>query len=122
MNKAKIEEVLKKLRENPERHDQGTWMWMPEGELKRDDTGLEYLPDARCKSTACLAGWTALIFAPAGTVFYKHYLREPGEALKGYEQYARVELELTYDEASDLFHAIDYPSVIDILETWERSQ
>jgi hypothetical protein len=57
-----------------------------------------------CGTACCLAGYIALDTAPEGTILHGDYLTLPDGADVLYSDWARDQLQITPDDASQLFH------------------
>lgn len=98
--------------------DQGAWFRLPGTDDEEwEDTGDAYparewldamaAPGARnCGTTACGAGWTAVLAAPDGTVIEGGFrLRFPDGTCLSVKEYATRRLDLHWREAAYLFEA-----------------
>jgi hypothetical protein len=59
VNLPEINRVLAHCEAHPKRHDQGMWLYIPESGWTEDEETL--ITDWQCHTTACLAGWTAIL-------------------------------------------------------------
>ena len=59
-NLPELDRVIAHCEANPERHDQGTWFDTPERAWTDIDEGT-LAPDWQCHTTACVAGWAAIL-------------------------------------------------------------
>ncbi len=127
MNSKNIE-LMGKVREiiadNPERHDQNIYHG---NAFERSPTfdyfyhivpaeqarewALRPIPeqpenqDLICGTTACVAGWAAILAAPAGSQITGRNLQEPYGPQVHIEDYARRHLGITHVQAAWLFHS-----------------
>lgn len=61
-NLAELDRVIAHCAKHPEQHDQGTWLHIPPSNWVDSDRGEDELTaDWRCHTTACLAGWGAIL-------------------------------------------------------------
>lgn len=59
-NFAELDRVVAHCAANPERHDQGLWLDVCATAWLNPDEG-ELAEDWQCRTTACVAGWTAIL-------------------------------------------------------------
>lgn len=115
---------------NPERHQQETWLSNALGyvaDMKVEEarayisTGIPEFPEdpARpvCGTTACLAGWIAIMAAPPGSIITSEYMHIPGQAADSIARYARKAAGLDEYQAAWLFDGDRYrEEIIDALD------
>lgn len=101
-------EVAAIIRLQPARHDQSLWFDGHDGEDGNEVIAVEtvlaalYSDDDLCGSTACVAGWAAILAAAADT-----YIAEGSYLLPSYqpiESAGRRALGISHDEAMWLFN------------------
>lgn len=116
-NTALLREVRQVVADNPERHNQNTWISSLFGSL--NDTlveevrqlALQPLPGTvddytspACGTTGCVAGWASVLAAPKGSVFRGMRIEFPDDGGSAHvSQYAEKALGLSDGQAIDLF-------------------
>jgi hypothetical protein len=78
-----------------------------------------------CHTAACLAGWTLIDFAPAGTTLEGRTATLPGGEVISVHEFARREHELTHLQAAALFSGAnslnDLHNIVDRIEKEEEN-
>lgn len=103
--------VRKIIENHPENWEQGVWCGIP-AIGSTVDVIRSSMVDGACGSTACVAGWTAILAAPAGSVItvgsrrWAECLRLPNGAVTSIRNVAENALGLTYYEADFLFDSV----------------
>jgi hypothetical protein len=92
-NNTNFDTVMNFIRSNPEKHNQNEWVWS-------EDTGL--LIENDCITTACIAGWTAILLGNATKLDID--MCTVGGKRQRIDKVAQRILELTEYESSVLFH------------------
>lgn len=100
---ARLRRELEFVTTQPERWDQTCWVSVPRD--LRDPIDVEPGVDWTCRTTACLAGWTALHADHEPDVRYDSLVRAPGGDLVDVAIVARRLLGLSYEQTDLLFHA-----------------
>lgn len=95
----KIDRVLDYVERNPERLDMGEWIGREDerGEIDPGEPGWE------CRTTACFAGWAAILDGWTPDPLYGQTLVRKGGVTEKVWNVARDLLELTEREAHRLF-------------------
>ena len=145
MNKKRTREIAKIVREHQELWNQGTWVDAsnPSGLFDVADIRdyleaikLDLDPDTSlCGTTGCVAGWAAMLYAPAGSklsAYSSSVELAPGFMFNGtvspsIESFGQITLDLTGDQSDWLFS--EYRTQEQVLwalendnENWEPSQ
>lgn len=113
MNYEELRRVWKHIETNPRQHDQGAWYSVPSTYFQVTGTrsGLPYTneityqltePEWQCGTTACLAGWTAILNGWRPIEPNAAFVTD-GEQVKIVYHVARKLLDLTEEQAMVLF-------------------
>lgn len=118
-NLAELDRVIAHCAANPEQHDQVSWFDIPAENWTDTALGEDILADNwRCHTTACLAGWAAILngWRPKrpDTIYM---INDDGQA-ESVITVARQVLDLTSEQADELFAQAD--NLDDIRRVVER--
>lgn len=119
-NKALIRKVRNIVKNHPDRHNQEVWYTSKFDARNLYRASVEKLrkyatkplpaeqamPDGYCGTTACVAGWAAILSAPRGTTLdgVEGLILPDGEGID-VQEYAAEQMGLDWDESDYLFHS-----------------
>ena len=100
---ARRHAVAEYLRSHPERHDQGVWI---------EQDGFT------CNSARMsIGGLGCGLFAPVGSVFWEGQVLLPDGELSDIDDYAQDLLDLSNDQAMDIFNCLNNAEALAIFES-----
>jgi hypothetical protein len=100
------------LKETDAAWNQATWFhayrvedgeYVHAGTVEVTENGLMTMTGHQCRTAACIAGNTALLFAPVGSLINADQIRTPGNSWQDIDKWATTELGLTEGEAIRLY-------------------
>jgi hypothetical protein len=101
------------LKDSEAAWNQGTWFHAyrdeggtlePAGQVEVTEAGLiSQIGEHQCRTAACIAGNTAVLFAPVGSLIYNDQIKLPGGSWQDIDNWATAELGLTEGEAIRLY-------------------